>query len=419
MRSHTTRQRLCAYLCLPFVLVVLADCDRTDHASLKDVTFISGESPTIPPSEYAQSADPERPPIIDAHSHLYGAGIWELVRLVMEAENIATYFNLSGGSPRNGMNNALELAESSDNRVLNFMTVNWRGFGEAAWADVVAFELELAVTEYGYAGLKISKGLGLYVEDIDGSFVAVDDPRLFPLWETAGELGVPVFIHTGDPLAFWDPITPENERYAELVAHPHWSFADPAYPSRETLLQQRNHVLELFPDTTFVCVHFGNNPEDLDYVDNLLSTYPNAYVDLAARIPEIGRHDPQRVRELFIRYSDRILFGTDIGIGLSQDGLSIMLGSTGTIPDTFEGIPEYYRRQDEYLTTDHEDIATPTPIQGDWTIDAINLPEDVLHRIRYQNAYDLVVRPWEERNGQTSEDTSTETVEEPIPEGTE
>lgn len=419
MRSHLTRQRLCIYLCFSFAILVLANCDRTEHASLKDVTFVSGETPTISPSQYAQSSETERPPIIDAHSHLYGAGIWQLVSLVMEAENIAYYFNLSGGSPRRGINNALELAESSGNRVLNFMTINWNGFGEAAWADVVAFELELAVTEYGYAGLKVSKGLGLFLEDTDGSFVAVDDPRLFPLWETAGELGVPVFIHTGDPRAFWDPITPENERYAELVAHPHWSFAGPEYPSRETLLEQRNHLLELFPQTTFVCVHFGNNPEDIDYVDNLLSTYPNAYVDLAARIPEIGRHDPEHVRDIFTRHSDRILFGTDIGIGLSQEGLSVMLGSTGSIPDTFEGIPEYYRRQDEYLTTDHEDIATPTPIQGDWTIDAIDLPDDVLQRIRYQNAYDLVVRPWQERNAQLADDNPTDGDEQPIPEGTE
>jgi predicted TIM-barrel fold metal-dependent hydrolase len=146
-------------------------------------------------------------------------------------------------------------------------------------------------------------------------------------------------------------------------------------------------------------VHFGNNAEDLDYVARILDSYPNVYVDLAARLPEIGRHEASRVRELFIRHQDRILFATDIAIGQSrQRGFVLTLGSSGTEDATREEIPTFYARHHEWLETDHVAMAHPTPIQGNWTIDAIGLPAETLDRIYYLNAYELVVAPWMARN---------------------
>jgi predicted TIM-barrel fold metal-dependent hydrolase len=372
-----------------------SEADSRAEASLWPARFASlHTTPTQEPGQYRAA------PIIDAHSHLFGPPdeAWPMIDPVMASQQIAYFFNLSGGSPRRGMTLASALAAQSGHRILNFMTVNWDGFGEIAFGDVVAAELELAVERYGYAGLKVSKSLGLWVTDRDDTLVAVDDPRLFPIWRQAGELGVPVFIHTSDPAAFWEPVTPANERFAELSAHPNWSFAGGDYPTRDELLAQRDHLLELFPDTTFVCVHFGNNPEDIDYVDQLLTQHPNAYVDIAARVGEIGRHDPERVREVFIRHQDRILFGTDVAIGVGRRGPVLVLGSSGPEPDTPEGIPRFYEAHREFFETDHRDIAHPTPIQGDWTVDAIDLPPEVLEKVYYRNAYDLVVAPWRARN---------------------
>ncbi|MCZ7665994.1 MAG: hypothetical protein M5U34_01490 [Chloroflexi bacterium] len=83
----------------------------------------------------------------------------------------------------------------------------------------------------GAQGLKIWKPLGLHVRDQHGKLVAVDDVRLLPLWETAGELNVPVLVHVADPVAFFDPLTPQNERWEELQAHPDWQFPSPPLPS--------------------------------------------------------------------------------------------------------------------------------------------------------------------------------------------
>ncbi len=350
----------------------------------------STAQPFAPP--HAPADERPRGRHIDAHAHAGGLEVWTDIEPILDESGIDYLFNLSGGSPRRGQTLAMMLSADAQGRVVNFMNVDWEGIDEVAWGDVVAAELEVLVTHYGYGGLKISKALGLYVRDGLDELVPVDDARLFPLWEKAGELGVPVFIHTGDPRAFWEPVTPDNERYAELSVHPSWSFADAGeYPSRETLLAQRDHLLELFPETTFVGLHFGNNPEDLEYVDRTLSRYPNFYVDLAARIGEIGRHDPERVREVFVRHQDRILFGTDIMVFRRRGRVEYVLGSGGTDEPTRADVPRFYAAQWEFLETDHRDIAHPTPIQGDWTVDALALPPEVLDKIYYLNAHRLVL----------------------------
>ncbi len=84
--------------------------------------------------------------------------------------------------------------------------------------------------EAGAQGLKIWKPFGLHVKDDQEQLVKVDDARLNPIWETAGELGLPVLIHVADPVAFFDPIDETNERWEELGEHPDWAFTSPPFP---------------------------------------------------------------------------------------------------------------------------------------------------------------------------------------------
>ena len=114
-----------------------------------------------------------------------------------------------------------------------------------------------------------------------------DDPRLDALWETAGRLGVPVAIHTADPVAFFDPVDQRNERLEELLARPDWSFCDPGYPGFDRLIAALGRVVAAHPATTFIAVHAGCYAEDLAWVSGMLDSYPNFHIDIAARIAEL------------------------------------------------------------------------------------------------------------------------------------
>jgi len=241
----------------------------------------------------------------------------------------------------------------------------------------------------GAAGFKEYKRLGLYLRDGAGRLLKIDDPKLDPMWRRCGELGMPVSIHVADPKAFWLPKNATNERWTELKDHPAWWFGDTnKFPSHEELLAGLNRVIEGHPETTFVCVHFANNAENIDWVERSLDRYPNMMVDLAARIPEVGRHDPAKVRSLFVKHQDRILFATDFQV---YDRLTLGSGGNGA-PASDDDAVTFYQKHWRWLETNDKQFQHMTPIQGDWKIDAIGLPASVLRKIYFDNARRLLVR---------------------------
>jgi predicted TIM-barrel fold metal-dependent hydrolase len=224
--------------------------------------------------------------------------------------------------------------------------------------------------------LKIWKSFGLSVRDQHDVLVPVDDPRLDPLWQAAGDLSVPITIHVADPLAFFLPLDAHNERWEELHAHPDWYFPSPPFPPFLSILEQLASLVQRHPGTTFIGAHVGCYSEDLAWVGALLNRCPNFYVDIAARISELGRQ-PYTARRFFIRYQDRILFGVDMA------------------PST-----AWYRRYYRFLETEDEyfsyDLSDP-PSQGRWNIDALSLPATVLEKVYYRNAARLLGLPEDDR----------------------
>ena len=312
------------------------------------------------------------------------SGLQRLSELMPDS-GIVLMVNLSGGSQGRGLEVSKVMAQRFP-ALVSFYTPDWRLTAQPGFAAGEARKLEEAVREHGFKGLKISKALGLHVTTPDGARMPVDWAGLDPLWAKAGELGIPVSIHTGDPKAFWLPLTPDNERWEELSLHPGWSYHGTDAPSREALLAERERLLARHPKTTFIGVHFGCNPEDLDAIERLLDTYPNLVLDTSARLGEIGRHPPDKVRALFIKHKDRILFGTDLGLSAS----GIMLGSTGADEPTMADIKPFYDAHWRFFEGAERGIPHPTPVQGPWTIDAIHLPDDVLEALYHGNAERLL-----------------------------
>ena len=285
--------------------------------------------------------------------------------------------------------NAKAMADSLyPGRFMNSMILDYGGWDDANWSDRAVEQINEG-HRLGAAGLKEYKRLGLFLKDGSGKLIRIDDPKLDPVWKRCGELGMPVSIHVGDPKAFWLPYDDANERWTELKDHRSWWFGDPdKHPPRMELLDALNRVIERHPKTTFVCVHFANNPEDLDWVAQSLDRYPNMYADMAARIPEIGRQDPVRVRQMFEKYQDRILFATDFMV---YNKLILGSGGDAENPTDDDGV-EFFMKCWRWMETDDRDWAHMTPIQGNWLINSIKLSPEACRKIYFDNAHRLFAR---------------------------
>ena len=335
--------------------------------------------------------------LIDMHQHINGTKehITRAAK-IMDAVGLGISVNLSGGTVTPGTNGGPSAFEKiktlSDElfpgRFIHYMNLDYKGWDKPDFAERAAKQIEDGF-RMGAAGLKEFKRLGLYLRDGEGKLIKIDDPKLDAVWKRCGELGLPVSIHVADPKAFWLPYNDSNERWKELRDHRSWWFGDTnLYPPRMELLGALNRVIERHPKTTFVCVHFANNAEELEWVDQTLTRYPNMMADLAARIPEVGRHDPDKVRALFTKHQDRIVFATDF-----QVHQRLILGSSGNEPPpTDEDARVFFEKHWRFLETNDRDWPHMTPIQGDWTISSIGLPPSVLRKIYFDNARKLLAR---------------------------
>ena len=303
-------------------------------------------------------------PVIDIHNHLRNLDQTEEYLKVMDEAGVWKVVSLDGRSADDFYIEHLRVSHGhSKERLIVFFTPDFSKIDEPNFGEREAEKLEHAV-ELGCRGLKIFKSLGLTLKDESGQVVPVDDPRIDPIWAKCGELGIPVLIHISDPKAFFTPVDRYNERYDELGERPHWAFYGDEFPDKEDILDQRNRVIVRHPNTTFIATHMANLPEELGRVSMWLEKYPNMYVDIDARISELGRQ-PYTARRFMIKYQDRVLFGTD------------------TRPN-LEAYQVYYR----FLETDDEYIlADPSHHrQGRWRIYGLYLPDDVLEKIYNKNA---------------------------------
>lgn len=343
------------------------------------------EGPSMRPV-HRQYADIPR---IDVHVHVPPSQAERAVRMFRSAGGVRIALNASGGHPDGGgLEESSEIARATGGALRPYCSIDFANVNEPGWNEYVVRTLDRCV-ELGAVGLKIHKALGLGITNPDGSLLAIDDPRLDIAFERAGVLQLPVLIHSGDPQAFFIANDEHNERRAELSAHPGWAFHGPRpdghgeWPSWREVFEQYERRVARHPGTTFVGAHFGNAPEEPETIARMLDAYSNLVVETGARIPEIGRHEPARMRELWIRHADRILFGTDFQIGARG---SLVLGSAGLAPDPPERVPVFYESHFRYFETADRDFAHPTPIQGDWTIDGIDLPREVLEQLYWRNA---------------------------------
>ena len=328
--------------------------------------------------------------VIDAHIHITPGKVDKALKM-MDENNISyavVIASLSGKGEDLYMGDRAfyELADAfrpHKNRIGLHYTYDWDLAGSDPDFFTKAPEMLEKAVNAGAIALKNLKQLGLTARDHEGKLIAIDDPRLFPIWEKAEKLGIPVAFHTGDPVAFFQPWESANERWEELELHPEWSFADRSkYPPLETLFEQVNNVYRKFTGVKFVGVHIAGYSENIKVVGKWLDELPNLWLDTAARIGELGRHPADEGHEFFTRYQDRIMFGTDMALWSECD----VQGAGPCRNFTPEEHRNFYNIHWRYLQSRDKQFDHPTPIQGKWKIDGIGLDESALKKIYWENA---------------------------------
>jgi predicted TIM-barrel fold metal-dependent hydrolase len=323
-----------------------------------------------------------RYPVVDVHTHLswsrdekntFHMTPAELLA-VMDRRNLRMMVNLTGGRGA-GLKDAVERYDKAHlGRFLTFTEPWWSRASEPGYAKMQADAIDRAVRD-GARGLKVLKTLGLFLRDNGGKLVKIDDPRFDPMWEACAGHGIPVAIHIADPVAFFDPIDRFNERFEELNNHPDWSFHGKDFPSFEELLSARDRVYAKHPKTTFISLHVGHYAENLAHVGTSLDKFRNMYVEIGARIGELGRQ-PRTSRKFFESYQDRILFGTD-AVPNGKETPQQIFGD-----ELYQIYYRFLETEDEYF----DYAPAPVPPQGRWRIYGLGLPDQILQKVYNANA---------------------------------
>jgi predicted TIM-barrel fold metal-dependent hydrolase len=302
-------------------------------------------------------------PVVDVHTHgtSNAAGFAQRIP-EMDALNLRVLVDLSGGADPAQIKQKVDAINASpyQDRFRVFANVSWDGAGGPGWKDKALAGLRQSVKN-GAIGLKVFKELGLRNRKADGARLSVDDPDLDPVWDLAGELNIPVIIHTAEPQEFFSPVDNHNERWLELNIFPNRQSPPSTYPTFEQLMKERDHMFAKHPKTRFIGAHFAWYGNDLERAAKLLDTLPNVTLEVAAVLYEFGRQ-PHASAQFFNKYQDRVMFGKDTY-------------ETSEYPyywRVFETHDEYF----DYYRGYH----------AFWKLYGMGLPDAVLKKLYYQNA---------------------------------
>ncbi|WP_242158509.1 amidohydrolase family protein [Aestuariivivens sediminis] len=337
----------------------------TSSLLAQDLTFVeyNPKSTLVIPGKVINKA---KFPFIDVHGHQYQMANQDLAPVIaaMDTLNMAIMVNLSGRSGAVLQQAVNNINRNYPDRFVVFANIDFNGAGAPGWIEKTIAQLREDVN-HGAKGLKVYKSLGMYNKDVDGNRLAIDDERLAPIWDTCGELGIPVLIHAADPKPFWDDFDANNERWLELKTHPRRKRSDDNPAPWEQIIAEQHHLFKKHPKTTFINAHMGWLANNLGRLGELLDEIPNMNVGIAAIIAELGRQ-PRFARAFFIKYQDRILFGKD-----------------SWKPEEF---PTYFR----ILESDDEYFPYHKKYHAFWAMYGMNLPDEVLKKVYYKNALRIV-----------------------------
>jgi predicted TIM-barrel fold metal-dependent hydrolase len=308
-------------------------------------------------------------PFIDVHNHQFSMPSQDLGLLVkqMDELNLKVMVNLSGrgrGSTDHLEKSLANVKEHFPKRFIVFTNIDFGDIDDPKWQERTLKQLEEDV-KMGANGLKIYKNLGMSAKDSKGNRIKVDDPRIGPIWDKCGALGIPVLIHSADPKSFWDPFDENNERWLELKTHPNRKRSETDPAPWEQIIEEQHNMFRQHPKTKFINAHLGWYGNDLAKLASLMDQLPNMYSEIGAVIAELGRQ-PRVAREFLTKYQDRVMFGKD------------------------SWVPEEYETYFRVLETKDDYFLYHKRYHAFWRMYGLDLPDDVLKKIYYKNALKVI-----------------------------
>ena len=230
--------------------------------------------------------------------------------------------------------------------------------------------------EAGAVACKIWKNFGMEVKDRNGEFIMPDHAMLDPIYDHLASTGRPLLAHIAEPLACWLPLDEASPHYGYYSNNPEWHmFNKPDFPSHQRLIAARDNVLAKHPTLHFIGAHLGSLEFDVDEVAARLDRYPNFAVDISARLGDLVIQNSGKVRQFFLDYPDRILFGTDIVMRQPPSSMSLSEKTAA-----LQSLRDTYRTHFDYFESDGMVAVRGRSIQG------LGLPHDVLERFYRKNA---------------------------------
>jgi predicted TIM-barrel fold metal-dependent hydrolase len=338
-------------------------------------------------ARYYSLADFERVEKIDAHVHIHGAADRFMAQAIQDNFRILT-INVDYPdfpSVLDQEHAAVSLRQRYPGRVAFAATFSVQDFASAAWIDGALEQIDAAVKD-GAVGVKIWKNIGMSLRDSDGRYVMPDDRRLEPIIAAIEREHIVLLGHQAEPLNCWlpfDKMTVRSDR-DYFRAHPqYYMYQHPEMPSHDTILAARDRMLAAHPTLHFDAVHLASLEWDVDKVAKFLDRFPNANVDLAARLVHLefqASRNPRKVRAFLMRYQDRILYGSDDSYGPDDTDARAV---AEVHADWVEGW-RFLATSDRSHSTD---FAKSYP--------GMRLPREVIDKIYRRNAQAMFAAAWE------------------------
>ncbi|MEJ1238390.1 amidohydrolase family protein [Chryseolinea sp. T2] len=254
-------------------------------------------------------------PVIDVHSHDYpdtDQGVDEWVK-TMDAAGIERTIILSYKTGA-GFDSVVARYARYKDRFELWCGFDYTGYQTAGWQQHAVAELErcwkAGARGVGELG---DKGLGeFYSAPTPGWGMHVDDPRMKPLFEKCAQLKMPVNIHVAEDT--WNYL-PGDSINDGLMNADDWKvdMTKSGILNHNQLIKTLDNVVKDNPNTTFIACHLANTNSDLNTLGRMFDAYPNLYADVSARYSEFAAI-PRFVHDFIEKYSNRILYGTDMGV---------------------------------------------------------------------------------------------------------